>query len=251
MFRVASPVWVLVFLALSWLPAPAQAEETTERDLRALKKDGSHKVRTQAALVLGREKVREAVPALCQALTTDDSESVRIAAATALGRIGDIAGRRSLEEARHTDPDPRVRAAAEKALEALAERSVGVGSSLDIEGPTGEGSNEARGSLGTALAKHLKAKGFVTQGGGRAVYRVKPTIQSLQVKAEGNQISVTVQVTVVAIESDGRVAAMLQSGARLKASGARSSPALEAKLSEQALDAAARTLSDDLASKLQ
>jgi len=60
-----------------------------------------------------------------------------------------------------------------------------------------------------------------------------------------------VKAAAVAVDEDGRMAAMIETGARLKASGTSLSDSAQELLSVRALDAAARTLSEDLAAQLK
>jgi len=237
----------LLLVAAAALPAVA-ADPVVERALAALQDDSSLKVRTQAALVLGARGARQAVTALGHALASDEAPSVRIAAAAALARLGDLAGREALEAASRVDPDAAVRHAADKALSELLAASV---RSVALEEAHGEGGAAAREALREALARHLRKQGFAVVGPGEAAgYRLKASVLELDVSQSGGRTVIAVKASVVAVDSQGRMAAMVEGGARLRASGG-SSAAAQKQMAERALDAAAVNLSEDLAARLR
>lgn len=225
--------------------APARAADPlVDRAVRALSRDPSVKVRTQAALVLAQRGSREALPALMHAVAADDEPAVRIAAAAALARIGDVAAREPLDAAARADPDDAVRAAAKRSLADLLAAS---GRAVALEEPQGRGDAATRGALKEALARHLRRQGFaVVPAGDLAGWRLKPAVLAVEVSRGGGKISVAVKASVVAVDSQGRMAAMVEGGARLRA--ARGA---EKQLAARALDAAAGTLSEDLAARLR
>lgn len=237
-------------LRLAMLAAALPAGVTdplVERALDALRSDSSLKVRTQAALVLGQRGAREAVPALTQALASDESPAVRIAAASALVRLGDIAGKEPLEAASRADPDGAVRAAAQRALaELLAANSRAVA----LDDPQGRAGDEAaRAALKDSLTRHLRRQGFAVVGATEpAGYRLKPSVLELEISSAGGRTIIAVKASVVAVDSQGKMAAMVEGGARLRATGGSIG---SAQLAARALDAAALTLSEDLAARLR
>jgi hypothetical protein len=239
-----------VLAALLGLAALARAgDPVSERALQALLRDPSLKVRTQAALVLGQRGAREAVPTLVQALAGDESPAVRVAAATALGRLGDAAAREPLEAASRADPDAGVRSAAARAhaeLSAMATRAVA------LDEPQGSRAGpEARAALRESLTRHLRKQGFAVVGATEpAGYRLKPSVLEIDVAHAGGKVSISVKVSVVAVDSQGRMAAMVEGGARLRASGGSAGQAQE-QLAARALDAAAVSLAEDLAARLR
>lgn len=247
--RAPSGLLILV-LAIALMPALlVRADGHPDAAMRALRKDPSLKVRTQAALILGQRGARHAVPALCAALEGDDAPAVRIAAAAALAKVGDGSARPSLEAARRGDPDPEVRQAAARAL---AELGTGRLQAVAVEEPNGTATEIERSALREALARHLASRGFaVVRSPTQARIRLKPAVLAVDVDDAGGHVSIAVKASVMAIDGSGRMAAMLESGARLRASGPRPpDPAVE-KLAVLALDAAAKTLSEDLAEKLR
>jgi hypothetical protein len=235
---------LLAALLLSLAASTARPDPQADLAVRALREDGSMKVRAQAAIALGQRHDPSAVPALAAALESDQAAAVRIAAASALGRLGARSARSArppLADAARSDPDPAVREACARALEALAEEG---GRAVSIEEPSGTaGGAAARAELRRALEKHLRAAGFavVARGG----VRLKPAV--LKVDVDGWTIAV--RAGLVAVDGDGRMAAMLEGGAKLRASSAIPEDRLAA-YAAKALDAAARTLTEDLAASL-
>jgi hypothetical protein len=234
--------------------AVALATDMVETAIAALRGDPSLKVRTQAALVLGSRKATQAVPALSEAVERDDSAAVRIAAASALGKIRDPGARGALERVRDRDPDPSVRSAAGRALEALAppapvpEPAPSGATAFSIEEPGGAaGGPSERRALREAIARHLTDRGYavVPRGG----MTLRPSVVALDVRQQDGKTVISVRAGLLAVEGSGRMAAMLEGGAKLSATGKVPDGKLAA-YSAKALDAAARTLCDDLASRL-
>jgi hypothetical protein len=81
-------------------------------------------------------------------------------------------------------------------------------------------------------------------------YRLKPSLLRVDVEEGGGTTVIAVKASLVAVDGTGRMAAMLEGGARLKATGRLASGAVEA-YAARAVDAAARTLCEDLAGSLQ
>ena len=223
------------------LAGAARADTPNEAAIRALRRDSSLKVRTQAAIVLGQRGAVEAVPALREAVATDESSAVRLAAITALGRIRDRSARPTLRAASEADPDASVRQAAARALADLGPLA------FSIEAAQGGGTAQAREALQGAIGAQLRNRGFaVVEAGG---VRLKPSILRVDVDAKGTKTVIAVRASLVALDDDGKMAAMLEAGARLSASGAIP----EGKIglyAAKAVEAAARTLCEDLAAKL-
>jgi hypothetical protein len=227
---------LLVALSLS-----ARAESPVDGTIRALRKDSSLKVRTQAAIVLGQRGAVEAVPALREAVASDDSSVVRLAAVAALAKIRDRSARPTLRAAADSDPDTAVRNAAARAIEELGPLS------FSLEEAGGSGSAAARGALRDALARELRGRGFaVVDSGG---VRLKPSVLRVDVDADGGRTVIAVQASLVAVDDDGRMAAILEGVARLSANGSIPEKRLGA-YANKAIEAAAKTLCEDLAAKL-
>lgn len=248
------PRTLAALLVLALQAQPARADSSTERAIEALRKDRSLKVRAQAALILGQRGAVDAVPALVAALTLDREEAVRIAAAAALGKIGDPTAREALDAARRADPDSDVRAAAARALMDLSPRARGGPRRhlVSVEEAQGKGGGAARSALHVSLARYLGQHGFQVVGADEvATYRIKPSVLSIEVSEDGGNVVIAVKAAAVAVDEDGRMAAMMETGARLRATGTNLSDSAQEQLSARALDAAARTLSEDLAAQLK
>lgn len=236
--------------ALLLVAAAALAESQSEYAIRALRNDSSLKVRAQAAIVLGQRGGPEAVPALVEALQQDDAAAVRIAAAAALGKLGDASARPALELAARSDRDARVREEARRAAEELSGPAPGAVAFFVEETAGGVGTAHAREALRASIEKHLRDHGFtVADAGTGAGYHVKPSVLRVDVGTAGGKTTVAVRASLIAVDGKGRMAAMLEGGARLAASGAVADSAVD-RYSVMALDAAARTLCDDLAQRL-
>lgn len=230
-----------VLLVALAAPLLAAAEGPNEAAIRALRRDSSMKVRTQAALVLGQRGALDAVAALREAVATDEAAAVRLAAVTALAKLKDRSARPTLRAASEADPDSGVRRAAVKALEELGPLA------FSIEETQGAGSASSREALRRAIGAQLKERGFavIDRGG----VRLKPSVLKVDVDAKGGKTVIAVRASLVAVDDDGRMAAMLEGGARLSATGIIPEGKLAA-YSAKALEAAAKTLCEDLAAKL-
>lgn len=226
-----------VVLLLAALSFPALADPQVDEAIRALRKDSSLKVRTQAAIVLGQRGAHEAVEALRAAVAEDHAPAVRIAAVAALAKIGARSARPTLRHATQADPDDAVRRAAARALSELGPTVIAV------DEPAGPAA--VRGSLREALVRYLRARGFAVQD--RGDLKLKPTVR-LDVDAKGGKTVIAVRTTLVAVDGDGRVE-MFEAAARATVS-ASVPESKAAGYSAKAIDAAARTLCDDLAAKL-
>jgi len=225
---------VLLLLAVA---GPARSDAQVDAAIRALRRDSSLKVRTQAAIVLGQRGAVAGVPALREAVAEDGASAVRIAAVVALSKIGHRAARPTLRLASQADPDESVRSAAARALADLGPLA------LAIDEPAGP--SAARGALRDALVRHLGERGFsVTEPG---EMRLKPALK-IEVGNGSGKTVISVRTSVVIVDGDGRMD-MLESTAKASVSG--SVP--EAKVpayAARAIDAAARTLAEDLAARL-
>ncbi len=228
-------------------PAPATKERSPaeQRLTAALLEDGSLKVRARAAFVIAGSGSRESVPALRRALLEDMAAAVRFAAAVALGRVGGKEAAAALRDASVQDKDPAVRAAATGSLDDVSRggRTVAL-----EEGPGGKGDARARAKLRDALAVQLARRGFEVVGAGEeAGFRLRASLLRLDEARMGPWLQVEVKASVVVTDTKGRNAAMIEGGARART--AASDPNA-GEISGQALDAAARELSEDLAHRL-
>jgi len=255
--RVTEMVAAAVGIGLAALLAGSLAdgyEPTLERAIQALREDPSLKVRAQAALLLGQKGGPAVVPVLVAALQGDPSSAVRTAAAAALGRIGDPSARGPLTEAQRADPDGEVRGAAGAALQELEERlrAPARRRSVAVEDVQGKGTAAEKGALRDALSRQLADRGFAVAGPGEApTFRVKASVLALDVLEAEGRVSVDVKASAMAVEASGRMAAMSEGAAHLKTPAGRLTPQKEEQLSERALEAAARILSDEIALELK
>ena len=231
----------LAAVALLASSVVAASEGQVDAAVRALRKDSSLKVRTQAAVVLGQRGAVEAVSALREAVAADDASAVRLAAVVALGKIRDRSARPTLRAASEADPDEAVRNAAKRALADLGPLA------FSIEETRGSASAAARDALRQAIAAQLKGRGYAVLDKGGVV--LKPSVMKVDVESKGGKTTIAVRAALVAVDDDGKMAAMLESGAKLSAAGVIPEARIGA-YSAKALEAAAKTLCDDLAAKL-
>jgi hypothetical protein len=225
--------------------SPAPADPQIERALRALREDASIKVRARAAFALAQRDAREAVPALRRALAEDESPVVRVAAAAALERLGGSDSIGALRDASARDPSLEVRAAANRAIEKTfhAARLVSLG---QVEGSKVDALLRAR--LRAVLAAQLQRHGFAVVDDTLDVgYHLRPSVLVLDRIRSGGGIRIEMQASVMAIDRRGRVSAIVQGGAQVKST----TPGVpQDQLDGQAFDAAARSISEDLARRL-
>ncbi len=119
---------------------------------------------------------------------------------------------------------------------------------LLVDEVKGEGTPHARTALREALGRHLGRRGFqVLDTGKRYAYRLQPKLLLFDVQ---DGASVEVKASVVAVDPKGRVAAMVEGGARAKGAAGAKPATAPGTLEAQALEAAARSLVEDLAPRL-
>jgi len=181
----------------------------------ALLGDPSFKVRTQAALLLGKLGDKAGVQALIKALA-DDNKAVRAMAAQSLGKLGGDAAAAALKTLLSREGDTFVRAQAEKALAAIVSAKSSQADSKDRKvylkfGPFTGGSKAAdasllgllRGSLKQSLEKlpHVA----VVEGaeeknlgkGGQPAFLVDGNVLKLQENAAGSAFETSCEVKVL------------------------------------------------------
>ena len=246
---VRGPSSAALALLLALAPgAVTGGDPQLDRAARALASDPSLKVRTQAALVLGQRGAPDGVGALSQALLGDAVPAVRVAAASALGRIRGAGAEAALRDAEARDGDGEVRAAARRALDDLRQGARQV--VLEECGGTA-GDARARSALHGALAAQLARRGFSLVPSGRpggAGWRLKPAVLAVDVHHGGGTLRVEVKASVIAVDAHGRIAAMVEGGARARSAGAPAASAVP--MAAKALEAAASSICDDLATRL-
>lgn len=230
---------LLAALANSVVASAALADPQIDAAIRALRRDSSLKVRTQAAIILGQRNAPEAVQALREAVAEDGAASVRIAAVAALAKIGDRRARSTLRNASATDPDDAVRRAAARAL-------AGFGSiSFFIDEPAGP--HALREPFREALERELKARGFSISDSDPADLRLRPSLK-LEVDDRGGKTVIAVRTTLAVVDGDGRVD-LMEAGARATVTGSVPESKIPA-YAVRVVQAATRALCDDLAAKL-
>jgi hypothetical protein len=234
-----------VLTAIAPAGAGAAPSPRTEAARRALREDGSLKVRAQAAVVLGQSGAADAVPDLARALAEDEAPAVRIAAASALGRLGHPGGRTALARAARSDLDASVRDAAQRAIAALPADAPPVHAVEDAT--ASRGAEALRGPLREAVVRHLGDRGLREVE--RRGWRLKPAVLLAEARPEGTATAVAVRAGLVVLDGGGRVVAMLESGARLRGQGDAGAERLLG-WKARAIDAAARSLCEDLAGRL-
>lgn len=223
--------------ALLALAPAARAEGPVDTAIKALRSDGSLKVRAQAALVLGQRGGPEAVAALRGAVAGDGAAAVRLAAVSALGRLGPKAARTTLQAASLADPDAAVRDTAARAVAGFGPVALAV---EDAPGPPG-----LKGDLRTALARALGDAGLLLAE--PAEVRITPAASADVTRADG-KVVVTVKASLSAVDGDGHVE-LFERAARATLSGSASDARL-ASATTSAVDAAIKGLAEDLAARL-
>ena len=229
------------------LPAPSFAARTGSRDdftvaTSDLLGARSEKVRTQAALVLGRRHEARAVPFLLRALA-DLSPVVRAMAAQALGELGDETARPGLEVAAN-DKSPFVRRRAAAALAALsaneAEAIVTVKSMGDR---TNRASPELRQHMRQAVAHELT--GFKRHApGGLAV---DGAIKVLGVSMRADVVEVKCAVELILSTGRGNAIVMMTTGEAIVQRQRRHfRPAIQSAMEQEALEQAVHGASSEL-----
>ncbi len=130
--RSARAVTLVLLVGLAMLAATAGtgiAASKVEELSAALLTDPSFKVRTQAALLMGKLGDKAGVEPLIRALG-DDNKTVRAMAAQSLGKLGGDNAATALKTLLQREKDGFVRAQAEKALALLATSSAASGVDL-------------------------------------------------------------------------------------------------------------------------
>lgn len=107
-----------VFCAALWTSASAMADARTDFFINNLRNSDSFRVRSSAALALGRVAPNQTVLRTLMGALGDTNPAVRIAAATSLGRLGDASALSALRR-KQRDREPSVVEAVRSAIRAL------------------------------------------------------------------------------------------------------------------------------------
>ena len=202
----------------------------------------SEKVRTQAALVLGRLHEVRAIPFLLRALS-DISPIVRAMAAEALGQIGDEAARPGLEVAAK-DKSPFVRRQATAALRAISANASQSAIAVKSMGDrTNKASPQLRSHMRQVVASELSGIKRRAPGG----LAVDGAIKALGLSTHADMIEVKCAVELILSSGRGNAMIMMSTG---EASVARYKrqfrPTMQAAMEQEALEHAVHGASDEL-----
>lgn len=195
----------VVALTVLGVSATASADESPEYYLSQLKTSDDFRVRTQAALALGKKGDESFASALCAALD-DANEAVRAGAAGGLGKLRKGAGATCLREKLGSEKNADVKATIEKSLK---EATASAGSSGSSGGGIPDGAkfyvsvgatnNKTKRSkddvdsiVQAALTKKLASmSGYAVAPRGEAAAKAKALMQSKRLK--GFQLLTTVE----------------------------------------------------------
>src|SRR5512133_2540407 len=173
------------------------------------------------------------IDAAIRALRSDSSLKVRAQAAIILGQRGAEEAVGALADAARNDSSEAVRLACISALAKIGD-------------PAGRGAIEAAlkdrdGRVRAAAQKALEGWPELLPAG--------PGAMTVSLEFPSGAGDSDLRSALRDVDGNGRVAAMLEGGARLKAVGTVQGP-MVAKYAAKALDAAARTMTEDLADRL-
>lgn len=227
-------------------PVLATASEAGRDDVAIATADllgsRSYKVRTEAALVLGRRREARAVPYLLRALA-DVNPVVRAMAAEALGEIGDETSRPGLEVA-VSDRSPLVRRHAVAALKALSRNAAAAVIDVKAMGDrTNRASPQLREQMRRAVAAELR--GFKRHApGGLAV---DGAIKALGMSTQGGMVEVRCAVQLILSTGHGNAMVMMTSGeATVQRWRGQFRPAMRAGMEREALEQAVHGAAEEL-----
>lgn len=237
---VATAAFVLL-PAVSWATRAGSRDDfsVATSDLLGAR---SEKVRTQAALVLGRRHEARAVPFLLRALA-DLSPVVRAMAAQALGELGDETARPGLEVAAN-DKSPFVRRRATAALAALsANQAEAVVTVKSMGDRTNHASPELRQHMRQVVSRELS--GFKRHApGGLAV---DGAIKVLGVSTRADMVEVKCGVELILSTGRGNAIVMMTTGEAIVQRQKRHfRPATQSAMEQEALEQAVHGASSEL-----
>lgn len=258
----AAPAAVMLALAIGMASSGFAASKTDELST-ALLSDPSFKVRTQAALLLGKLGDKAGVDPLVRALG-DDNKTVRAMAAQSLGKLGGDKASAALKALLQREDDGFVRGQAEKALASL--RAAPPSSGADSKdrkvylkfGPFTGGSKAAdanligllRGTLRKSLADLPNV--VVLEGaeeknlgkGGRPAFLVDGNVLKLDDKESGSALETSCEVKVLIARWPSRSVILWTSAGAAVQGGKRDRDRQNAR--HDCLEASAGQLADSL-----
>lgn len=162
--RWIAPAIVLVVAS----HASVARAEPVEKLAKELKDNEDFRVRTQAALSLGKSGSADAVSPLCDALAGDSSEAVRGASAAALGKLGKPAGLPCLEARKEAEASASVKSQIGKSIALLSKGSVPPGSKYYVS--VGKVNNKTQRGEVDAIVREAATKKLGAMSG----YAVAP-----------------------------------------------------------------------------
>lgn len=202
MSRLARPFTVALLVAS--LALPAIAKDTSEV-VNDLKTGEDFRLRSSAALALGKMKDPSVRPALERALGSDPHAAVRASAASALGALGDASAIDALRKASANDENESVRKAAASAIAKLETKKkptkvlVRIGK---MQNKTGIGGSKMETMLASATrdrAARLSGVEVITGDDDRKlpVVVIEGTVAKLAQSDAGSEVSVSAEVQYV------------------------------------------------------
>jgi hypothetical protein len=253
----------VTFAVALGLAAASWAAGKTDALSRALLTDPSFKVRTQAALLLGKLGDKAGVDALVRALG-DDSKTVRAMAAQSLGKLGGDKAATALRALLTRERDGFVRGQTEKALAAIAStvgRGPGEGKERKIYlkfGPFTGGTKAADASLLGLLRSTLRRSlgelphVAVLEGaeekslgkGGRPAFVVDGNVLKLEEKQAGSYLETSCEVKVLIARWPSRSVILWTSAGAAVQGGKREQDRQNAR--RDCIEASAGQLADSL-----
>jgi hypothetical protein len=255
-------VLAVALAVLSTTASSAVAASKTDEMASALLSDPSFKVRTQAALLIGKLGDKSGIDPLIRALG-DEHKTVRAMAAQSLGKLGGDKAAAALKSLLGREKDTFVRNQAEKALAAVTAAPPLSGDGKDRKvylkfGPFTGGSKAADAAL-LGLLKGTLRKSLeqlpqiaVVEGaeeknlgkGGRLAFLVDGNVLKLEDKESGSALETTCEVKVLIARWPSRSVILWTSAGAAVQGGKRDRDKLNAR--RECLEASAGQLADSL-----
>lgn len=205
------PAFALLALSMA-TPASAESVENLAKELKG---NEDFRVRTQAALSLGKSNQVDAVAPLCEALASDGSDAVRGAAAAALGKLGKKEALSACLEARKdAESSASVKSQIEKSIALLNKSATKIPPGAKYYVSIGKVNNKTQRSEVDSLVREAAAKKLTSMDGyavapkGEVSAAAKKVIDEKSLKGfqllttidppsyDGDKLTVVVKVTV-------------------------------------------------------